>query len=299
MEKFQIFQVIIDFLEQNRLLVNEIINIIFVGFFEILLAYIFAILICRGTNDEVKKDWKHSTTLILLTVSTLALVRLNRNLINNFIITTMVTTFIYFLGLRFVLKLRTRFSILGASLIMLLFMLTETLTVQPVAALIQNVIRNNGFMGARFYWSLPTRVVQLFVIFALSKFRISFKNNILFKKDWKELTDAKKITTIILLSFLLLSIYFNANYAEIFMKIKMNNIPIELFKSNLTSILISTVIFLIIPIIILLRTTNYESLKDFAYKKPEDAFAIWLKASTPEQRENYQKQLNHFNKVRG
>lgn len=248
----------------------SIINMLTVGVPEIALGFCIILLIFQREKIQKERKYIFIFKLILSTTITMVLIRFSRKNVSNIMNVALISTLIYSVVFVVIWNFNIRKSILSGCLIMFILILAENTTTFPINQLILNKMTSYNFLDMIFIWSVPTRIIQILIIILIFKFKISLENHILLNLTWGKLSSGKKLTCILLMLLMILSIYFNSNYGDIFIKLKTNDIDVEIFNINLIVIFIQTIIYIVLTMIILNRTTNYENYKKLLYSDKDE-----------------------------
>lgn len=258
----------------------SIINILMVGVPEVGLGFLMMLLIFKDNSRKQNNNTMYMIKLLLSVIIAIVLIRLNREYTKNITNLALISTFIYSFVFKVVWSFNVRKSILSGCLIMFVLILSENVTTFPANQLILQKMGNYNFLDTRIIWSLPTRIIQVVIIWLVKRFKFSLKNHILLNFKWRQLSNSEKSTSILLIFLMVLSIYFNSNYGEVFMKLKLNNIDIKVFNLNLIIIFIQTVIYIGLTIILLSRTSGYENYKHMIHSSKRTMIDILIEQSS-------------------
>lgn len=248
-----------------------IINILTVGVPETFLSIAFMLAVLRGRIVE-----KNENILVFLVKQIVSIIFILfcfynvRSRFNGLILITFINVLIYSVAMKVFWKFNNRQGLLAGSLAMFVIVFSEITTVAPITELIIEGIMKYNFLDSKIIWSLPTRIIQSLTILLILKRNINLKINKLLVATWDKLTHSQKYTSVILNIFILVSVIFAVNYSELFMKMKANNIDISMFETSINILLIQSVSYLLVALMLLNRTSKYESYKTVLYSMPED-----------------------------
>ncbi|GEM_PF-4767355 len=246
-------------------------NILTVGVPETFLSIAFMLVVLRGKIVE-----KNENILVFVVKQIVSIIFILfcfynvRSRFNGLILITFINVLIYSVAMKVFWKFNNRQGLLAGSLAMFVIVFSEITTVVPITKLIIEGIMKYNFLDSKIIWSLPTRIIQSLTILLILKRNINLKINKLLVARWDKLTHSQKYTSVMLNIFILVSVIFAVNYSELFMKMKTNNIDISMFETSINILLIQSVIYLLVALMLLNRTSKYESYKTVLYSMPED-----------------------------
>lgn len=232
----------------------SIINILMVGVPEVGLNVLFMLYLLDIKKFNVFK-------IVCSIIGILVGINISRDIFDGLTISIASNTIAYIIVMWAIWKVNLRQSIIVSSLSVFIIVLSEILTVAPVVSYIVERILQFEFLSAVFIWSLPTRIIQILIILTICKKIVNLNNYILINKRWSKLSLSQRITTILSVLFIFTSTIFSMNYSEFYMKMKINNIDISIFSSSMQLLLLQSVVYLILTLILLKRTSDYENFK--------------------------------------
>lgn len=256
---------------------------------EVILSTIFATMLSKGRGywkDNIpEKVLKVIATIIFI----VSVMYLNRMYVDNLIMIVMINTVSYIFSYYAFLNFNILQAIWIGTLSVYIIIFAEIVTIFPITQYLMGIVNKNEFFGLRFLWSLPTRIIQLILIIIVYKNNYSFKNNVLLNTKWKMLSSPRKLTIVVLTLLNVMSILFNINYTDFFVKLKISGIDVNTFRFNMLLTFIETLIYLMLTLILLNRTSNYEDFKEIVYREPKEIFKMILEVSGKDQIEEFKK----------
>jgi hypothetical protein len=254
----------------------KLLDVIVVGIPEVFLVYLTSIVLING-NIFVSKDYNLKLILKILLTSTiysLLLIIIRKN-INSFIAIGCISMLFIIATLRFVFQFNYRQALICGYLVMLIILFCETLST-PIVNLMR--IKYSGYyFDYRFLFTIPTRIFQIVALFICLVFNL--KSSEILNIQWRLLSKSKKKTFYSIVLLIVSTYLFSANYTETYMKIDLYNIDVKEIFFNIQIFFIETIAFMIVIIILLSRTIQYEEYRDIL-SSPRKAFERLLYNST-------------------
>jgi hypothetical protein len=251
---------------------------------ESFLSILIALIVCKGnafksfciTIGLVLK-------LLLTSIVITALIFFSRRCLSNIVAISLCTTVIYILALKIMWKFNIRQSVISGIISFIILMMFDIFTFPFVDAYTAFIKENIKFFDFRFIFSLPSRLLQIIIVFVLLKFKINLSKNKLINESWSKLTPSNKGTIINLFMLMLFAIIVNTNYVELFIKLKMHNIDSKIISFNSQLILIESIIFVSLVLMILNIAIDYTRYKDFLNRKTTEVVSDLFKKNSQEE----------------
>lgn len=252
----------------------SIVNVMFVGFPEVLLSTVFMFIVTNGTKEFVRNILSNVVKSMISTIFILSFIYLIRYNVSGVVGITFLNTIVYSVCMFLFWKFNIRQSLICGSLAVFVIIISEIITVAPTVSIIVENILKYDFISAKIIWSLPTRIIQMLIISIITIKNLSLKDNTLLVTSWKQFSNGQKFTSVFSIALVFISIIFSTNYSDFYVKMKINNINVSLFSSSMFMILIQSIIYLFTTLLLLNRTSKYEDYKNILHRNPSEIIDI-------------------------
>ncbi|MCG8484130.1 MAG: hypothetical protein MJA31_12525 [Clostridia bacterium] len=264
-------------------------------------------------------NFKCKSFYIKLIISNLMIIMViiyARSNLYSIIYTTFFSTVIYILTYKIIYRYNWRQSIIGGGISIFTIMMLEMLTL-PLITLLMNNIEHFSLFGNKIIFSMPVRILQLFLLFLISRTSFTLKDSYI-TINWKSLSPDKRIICTTLLLSIILAVTFGVNYIDMYAKtntqndynfeelynyiystqldyqdfaVKMsetiNDIGKERFLINLQMFSYSSIFLVTALFIFLVRTIKYEEYRNILKKTPDQLIRGILENSSHEELQKY------------
>lgn len=238
----------------------SLLDILAVGIPETVLTLI---ILLYSFEENFKLNKKNIFRLAISTIGVLGFIYYSRLNLNSITYIACISSIAYIVVFKFLYGYNLGYTWLKSTLMGLLAVysvITIELLSYPVYALI-NQYAYGEFFANRFIYSIPSRFIQIILLFAIIRYKLQIKDFEAIEKPWRELSKSNKITAVILITLISMGMVFNFSYSDMFIKIQVNKPNIPYLNVNLKLYFVQTLLFALVTLVVFFRTYNSELYK--------------------------------------
>ncbi len=271
-------------------------DVVFVAFLEIFINMLIALSLYANVKKYIKENFIQFITKAIIMVLFISIsIYFERKYLTNIAAIATLSIIAFILGFKWIWKLNYRFSIIAGFTSIFCIMAAEFIT-YPFYPIILDFLQSNSFWQNRFILTLPSRLVQIFILFMILRKEYTLSDVTVLADDWTRMSKFDRITAKTLIITIGICMFFIFNFQDLFMKLNAYQIKSPGININLAVYFVQNFFYISVALFLIRRTRKYSKYKKILSQEPIDIFEKIVGAATAEELEIYAQRIEEKKK---